>query len=131
MTSARRLGAEDTLEIQAVLQRYAFALDDRDWDAMREVFTDDAEWLGAVGLDGVIHELQVHTHPYQHVIANHLMEAVSDDEVIVRSKALFPVAEGRVLEAVYRDVVVRTPAGWKIRHKSATRYDPELGATNR
>jgi hypothetical protein len=51
-----------------------------------------------------------------------VLDPVSDDEVVVRSKALFPVSEDGVFEGLYRDVVVRTAAGWRIRHKSMTSF---------
>src|SRR5262245_13743358 len=127
-TSGRpiRRSAEDTMAIREVVVRYGFALDERDWDALRQVFTEDAVWEGLAppGLEGIIQQLKVNQHPHQHVLANHLIEDVSDDEVIVWSKALFPGTGDLALEAVYRDVVVRTPDGWRVKHKSAKRFNP-------
>jgi hypothetical protein len=131
--------AEDTLAIQEVIVRYGFVVDDRDWAAFDEVFTDDAVidfrnqdanppngLAPLVGRDEIVRQFRdVLTHPYQHMIVNHLIEDVSDDEVIVRSKALFPVPGRCIADTLYRDVVVRTPRGWRIKHKSIKSYNQD------
>ena len=74
------------------------------------------------------------THPYQHMLVNHVIEDVSPDEVVVRSKALLPLPGGSVADIVYRDTVVRTPDGWRISAKSTKRYNfdpPASGAWSR
>ena len=134
--------AEDTLAIHELVVRYGFVLDDQDWDGFRQIFTDDAvldfgggrgnrhtgsdqpERLAPiVGIEEIIRNLRdVQTHPYQHILASHLIEDQGPDEVIVRSKALFPIPGQLVLETVYRDLVVRTSSGWRIRHKSVGGY---------
>jgi len=132
-----RRSAEEILAIQTVVVRYGFVLDDRDWDGFRQVFTDDAVIdFGAghasslagdrtgglapiVGRDEIVRQFRdILTHPYQHMLVNHLVEDVSTDEVVVRSKALLPIPGQLILETVYRDVVVRTSEGWRIKHKS-------------
>ena len=55
-------------------------------------------------------------------MVSHVIDDVSSDEVVVRSKALFPMPGGTIADIMYRDVVVRTPDGWRIRHKSLKRY---------
>jgi hypothetical protein len=122
------LTAHDRLDIHELLVRYGFAVDDRDWAGFARVFTTDAviDFGGLapiVGLEEIVRQYRdVLTHPLQHVVVSHLLDPVNDDEVVVRSKALFPVPEDGVFEGVYRDVVVRTPAGWRISHKSMTSY---------
>jgi hypothetical protein len=126
------LSVEDRLDIHDVLVRYGFVVDDRDWAGFGAVFTADAvvDFSGGdasgrpgpaaiVGVDEIVRQYRDElTHPLQHIIVNHVIDAVSDDEVVVRSKALFPVPKDGVFEGLYRDVVVRTPAGWRIKHKS-------------
>jgi len=129
------LSVEDRLDIHDLLVRYGFVVDDRDWDAFATVFTPDAivdfgsddppaGLAPMVGVQEIVRQYRdVMTHPLQHVIANHLIDRVGEDEVVVRSKALFPVPRDGVFEGVYRDVVVRTPEGWRIKHKAMTVHD--------
>jgi hypothetical protein len=131
------LTAEDRLDIHDVLVRYGFVVDDHDWAGFAKVFTADAvvDFSGSgqgsssglapiVGLEEIVRQYRdVLTHPLQHVIVNHVMDPVTDDEVVVGSKALFPIPDNRVFEGLYRDVVVRTVDGWRIKHKSMTRFD--------
>ena len=135
-----KLKAEDRLDIQELLVRYGFLIDDRRWDCMSDVFTDDAivdfgDFGCMVGVDSIVSRFRAVEHPLQHVIANHLIDPVNDDEAVVRSKALFPVAGDGVFEGVYRDVVVRTREGWRIKHKSISsyggQYSPWIKAHNR
>ncbi len=129
--------AEDILEIQDVVVRYGYVIDDQDWDAIDQVLTEDAVidyrdqrsdpprgLAPLVGRQEILHHFRdVLTHPYQHMIVNHQIEDVSEDEVIVRSKALCPIPGQVMLDVEYRDVVVRTDAGWRIKHKSVKRYN--------
>ena len=112
--------AEDTLAIHELVVRYGFVLDDQDWDGFRQIFTDDAvldfgggrgnrhtgsdqpERLAPiVGIEEIIRNLRdVQTHPYQHILASHLIEDVGPVKVIVRSKALFPTRGQLALETV-------------------------------
>ena len=117
--------------------KYGFLVDDRDWPAFAEVFTEDAEvdfridgvdTSGGsgpfVGVDEIVHQYRdVLTHPYQHMLVSHVIDDVSEDEVIVRSKALLPMAGGRIADVLYKDIVVRTPRGWRIKHKSIKNYN--------
>jgi len=129
--------AEDILAIQAVVVLYGFLVDDREWDRFDQVFTQDAVVdfrdqsasppTGLAPITGRAEIVRmfrdVLTHPYQHMLVNHVIEDVSPDEVVVRSKALLPTPGGSVADIVYRDIVVRTPGGWRIRHKSIKRYN--------
>jgi SnoaL-like domain len=129
--------AEEILAIHDVVVRYGYVIDDRAWDRIDEVFTDDAVVdyrdqgtnppsgvAPIVGRDEIERYFRdVFTHPYQHMILNHQIEDVSDDEVIVRSKALCPMPGRVIVDLEYRDVVVRTPVGWRVRHKSVKRYN--------
>jgi ketosteroid isomerase-like protein len=136
---------EETLAIHELVVRYGFLIDDRAWDAFDEVFTEDAVVdfrlpgteppTGAgplIGRDEIVRQFRdVMTHPHQHMLVSHLIDDVADGEVVVRSKALLPMPGGSIVDLLYRDVVVRTPLGWRIRHKSIQMYplhDAELPA---
>jgi len=135
--SSRR-DAADTLEIQEVVVRYGFLIDDRDWSAFDQVFTDDAvvdyrlqvgdalTGVGPiVGRDEVVRQIRDLQHPYQHMLVSQVIDDVSADEVVVRSKALLPLPGGGIADILYRDVVVRTEQGWRIKHKSIKSYNTD------
>jgi len=123
------LSAEDVLAIQAVIMKYGFLIDDREFDRLGEVFTEDALVDYRPGGEGPFHglaELQqamkTLQHPVQHMMVSHIIDRVSGDEVVTRTKALIPLQTGSVADIAYRDVLVRTPAGWRIKDKSTHSY---------
>ena len=129
--------ADDILAIQAVVVLYGFVLDDREWDRFDQVFTQDAvvdfrdqSASPPTGLAPIVGRAEivrmfrdVLTHPYQHMLVNHVIEDVTPDEVLVRSKALLPMPGGSVADIMYRDTVVRTADGWRIARKEIKRYN--------
>jgi hypothetical protein len=133
---SERRSAEDTLAILDVVGRYGFVVDDRDWDSFDQVFTDDAVFdardhdhdppRGFAPIEGCQEIVRVfrdvYIHPTQHMIVTSVINDVSRDEVIVRSKGIFPIPEFQFFEGVYTDVVVRTERGWRIRHKTFKRF---------
>ena len=138
MEGLRLRTAEDTLEIQAVVVRYGFLIDDRDWASFDQVFTEDAvvdfrnhaadppTGVGPIaGRDEIVRQFRdVLKHPYQHMLVSHVIDDVSADEVIVRSKALLPLPGDRIADIEYRDCVVRTPQGWRIKSKGIKNHHP-------
>ena len=129
--------ADDILAIQAVTVLYGFLVDDRAWDRFGEVFTEDAVVdfrdrsaqppTGLAPITGraeIVRQFRdVLTHPYQHMLVNHVIEDVSADESLVRSKALLPTPGGLVADIMYHDTVVRTQDGWRISYKAIKRYN--------
>jgi SnoaL-like domain len=115
--------AADVLAIHDVVVRYGYVIDDRAWDRIDEVFTDDAVvdcrdqgtnppsgLAPIVGRDEIVrHFRDVLTHPYQHMILNHQIVDVSEDEVIVRSKALCPMPGRVMVDLEYRDTSSSAP----------------------
>ena len=130
-----RRSAEDTLAILDVVGRYGFVVDDRDWDGFAQVFTDDAVFdsrdhdsdpprgfAPITGRQAIVEAFRdLYVHPTQHMVVTSIIEDVSADEVIVRSKGIFPIPDFQFFEGVYTDVVVRTDSGWRIRHKTFKR----------
>jgi ketosteroid isomerase-like protein len=123
------LSAEDVLAIQAVIMKYGFLIDDRQFGRLGEVFTEDAvvdyrpggdgPFTGLAKIDQAMKTLQ---HPVQHMMVSHIIDDVSGDQVTTRTKALIPLQAGGIADITYRDVLVRTPAGWRIRDKSTRSY---------
>jgi ketosteroid isomerase-like protein len=123
------LGAEDVLAIQAVIMKYGFLIDDREFDRLGEVFTEDAVVDYRPGGEGpfaglaeIRRAMKTLQHPVQHMMVSHIIDNVSGDEVVTRTKALIPLQVGGIADITYRDLLVRTPAGWRIKDKSTRSY---------
>jgi hypothetical protein len=131
--------AEDTLAIQQVVAAYGHAIDDRDWGAFGDLVTEDVlidyrnhdveppAGNGPYrGRDQVLAALSgelMKAHPVQHILVSHLVEDVGEDEVMVRSKGLFPIGSDFLIANVgYRIGVRRTPDGWRIARLSTVAY---------
>jgi hypothetical protein len=137
MPTPAKLPADDILAIQAVVVSYGYLIDDHEWDRFHELFTEDAVvdfrnfsvdpptgLAPIVGLAEITRVFRdVLTHPYQHMLVNHAIDVVSPDEALVRSKALLPMPGGVIVDTLYRDTVVRTPAGWRVSRKEIKRYN--------
>ena len=121
----------DRLEIEDVLTRYCYAVDDRDWDAYRKVFTPDAVIDDTV-TGGVRSGVEEHVTYLtkalskisisQHAISTTLI-ALKGDEARVRTHCSCPMVvdlgEGKrqvFFQGLwYRNRFVRTQDGWKIK----------------
>ena len=130
------LTADDRLDIIELPARYADALDRLEPERLREVFTTDAVWeveggtTRLVGLDEIMAFMgRSDVHPGAHLMTNIYIESVSADPqaggpvVHLCSRGVFPVGPSdprkptSVFYGRYADDVVRTDAGWRIRHR--------------
>ncbi|EGD55175.1 hypothetical protein SCNU_09894 [Gordonia neofelifaecis NRRL B-59395] len=120
----------DRLEIQDLLARYSHAIDDKEWDALDEVFTPDAyvDYRAAGGVDGPYPEVKawlasvLPAFPVtQHLVATTKLDLRGDrarartilfNPMVTRDEA----GADQVLYVGlwYRDELVRTDAGWRI-----------------
>jgi len=121
----------DRLEIEDLLTRYCYAIDDRDWNAYRNVFTADAVIDDTV-TGGVRSGLEEHIvymkqalskiAMSQHAISTILVD-VKGDDAKVRAHCSCPMVIdlGKGQTEVffqglwYRDRLARTPDGWRIK----------------
>jgi ketosteroid isomerase-like protein len=121
----------DRLEIQDVLTRYCYAVDDRDWDAYRHLFTSDAVIDDTI-TGGIKSGVEEHISYMkralskvvisQHAISTVLIE-LDGNVASVRAHCSCPIvldtggAEKHVMfqGLWYRETLVRREAGWKIR----------------
>ena len=123
------LSGEDVLAIQHVIMKYGFLIDDREFGRLGEVFTEDAvvdyrpsgegPFIGLAEIDRAMKTLR---HPVQHMMVSHIIDSASGDEVVTRTKALIPLHDGGIADIAYRDVLVRTQEGWRIKDKSTRSY---------
>ena len=117
----------DRLELHELPGRYGDAIDDRDWERLDRIFTDDAVFdltdLGAPRLEGLeairaFMDTEAR-HPRSHTMTNiYVDESVEGVRLSFRILALLP--EGRMGTASYYDDVVKTDAGWRVKHRVVT-----------
>jgi 3-phenylpropionate/cinnamic acid dioxygenase small subunit len=116
-------------EVAALLYRYARAVDTKDWELYRSVFTDDAHidyssaGFAAGTLDEVVAQLSAGfaTIPWSmHYVTNVEVLSAVDDVVTVRAMFYNPMQLPGMPEmsscgGYYHHEVVRTPDGWRSR----------------
>jgi ketosteroid isomerase-like protein len=112
----------DRLELHELAARYGNLVDARDLDALDTVFTNDATFVltrpdGTSdhydGIPEIRHMMESTASVSLHHVTNVVIEA-DGDGVILTFRVLAPGAGNRVASADYRDMVVRTPDGWRI-----------------
>lgn len=110
------VAAEDAAEIHHVLAVYAQVVDNRAWDHVGDVFTDDAI-IGDAGLDGFMERVRS-VHPYHpHYTTDSVLHARADGTVRAWSKYVIVRTDGSIASGDYLDSLVRTEAGWRIAHR--------------
>ncbi|MGF1599785.1 MAG: nuclear transport factor 2 family protein [Acidimicrobiales bacterium] len=118
------LTVEDRLELYELPGRYGDAIDDRDWDALRTVFTEDGVFdltgVGSrlcTGIDDIVDFMEREAaHPRTHMMTN-IRAWPTEDGAELRFRIVALLTEGRVGTASYYDQVVRTDAGWRVAHR--------------
>lgn len=130
------MDAQDIAEIQQLMALSAHAVDAVDPDLMARAFTEDAVYDASAGPGGhgEISGLQAildwfalgkPPHPPSHNLFGSWIDD-SGDEVRVHSKWLvIDRRDGTAVSGDYHDIVVRTPAGWRIRRRRFTFRYPE------
>ncbi len=115
--------ADDILALQRLQALYGHVMDDRDWDALDQVFTDDAsvdfrpfELPLMEGLDIIRRDFQWIRHPFGHHVTNMVID-VDGDRATMRSKILAVLDDGSAITGQYLDEAVRTEDGWRITHR--------------
>lgn len=116
----------DELEIASVLTRYARAVDDKDWDLLRSLFTDDAhlDYSSVGGPAGGREEVcswlerSLTLMPMtQHFVTN-IDADIDGDTATVRAMFYNPMllpgaSETSACGGYYHHVMVRTASGWR------------------
>lgn len=130
-----KLTADDRLDIIELPGRYADALDTLQPEDLHAVFTDDAIWevvpdgLRLEGIDDIKAFMgRDDVHPGAHIMTNIYIASVVEDAdggplVHLSSRGIYPIGPSdrknpsSVFYGRYDDDVVRTDAGWRIRHR--------------
>ena len=124
----------DRMEIADLLARYSAAIDSRSWDDLDRLFTDDAviDYSEMGGIRGTLAEQKAFLASvmpgfagFQHLTATSTFD-IEGDVARVRTICFNPMVvtdEQQVLFCGlwYRDVLVRTPDGWRIRERHEDR----------
>ena len=128
----------DRAEIQDVLTRYCYAVDDRDWDSYRRLFTPDAvidDTVTGGVRSGVEEHVRYLTRALskirisQHAISTLLLD-IHGDSAHARLHCSCPMVvdlgEGRTQVFFqglwYRNRLVRTADGWKLKELTEEGY---------
>lgn len=121
--------------IEELLGRYGWAHDERDFDALGELFIEDARYELRVkggehhrqrGREAIVDQIRAfktrYTEPRRHVITNFRYDAETEDRAVVRSYVtVLHIGSERidvVTAGVYRDEVVLENGHWRIAAKS-------------
>ena len=117
----------DRIELHELPGRYGDAIDDRDWDGLDKIFTEDAVFdltdLGIPLLEGLAaikrfmdEEAQ---HPKTHTMTNIYVDDTADG-VKLNFRIIALQRKGLAGTASYYDEVVKTDAGWRVAHRVVT-----------
>jgi len=132
-TGDSMLDWQDRSDIEDLVNLYGHHIDLREWDKVVHLFTPDAIFdstdTGGARVQGIDSMLDRWQKSRNHPLAHHAMNIVisedADGEVRVISKGLAVGFKGRVGSVTYRDVVVKTPQGWRIAERSAHLMRPQ------
>lgn len=143
---------EDLLDHQAIVDtaiRYTWALDQKRWDDLDDVFTPDARTFlmrtePETGIDEIKERIRSSLAPLddsQHIVSNHQVVLDGDTAThrcYLHAQHIFNDVEGSPLFVVagrYEDDMVRTADGWRITKRSLltmwTDGNPQVIRANR
>jgi 3-phenylpropionate/cinnamic acid dioxygenase small subunit len=122
------ISIEDRLAIHEVLALYGHLLDEDRWDDFHQVFAEEFAFDGTMFGFGVMHSVEElkanwasneHRNSLQHHTTNVVVTEGPDGTVHAVSKAIGVGMKGRSGSATYRDVLIRTSAGWRLASRQA------------
>jgi hypothetical protein len=122
--------SDDVVGVIATLNLYAFATDSQQWDLFDRVFTEDvladfgggALWHDRASLKRDFDTIHAPFDVTQHTTTNHVVTIDGDTAnsvCYVHARFVRQADGGNFWETTgwYDDVHVRTPGGWRIRHR--------------
>ena len=122
---------EDHQAIVDVTLAYAWALDSGDWDALDEVFAEDATALllnqHSEGRTAIVLRIRTSLAPFdstQHIVTNHQVSITGDSAFCRSYLQAQHVRKGAsggdtfIIAGRYEDDLVRSDAGWRIAHRT-------------
>jgi ketosteroid isomerase-like protein len=130
MTAPAPTALDDRTAIIDVTIRYCWAIDERDWDALADVFTPDAvatlgrECRGLAEIRARIAEALSPLDDSQHMVTNHQVHVDGDTATCrcyLQAQHVRHAVDGSpnfIVAGRYEDELVRTPAGWRIARRA-------------
>jgi 3-phenylpropionate/cinnamic acid dioxygenase small subunit len=120
------LAADDILAIHQLIAEYSHVVDGRRWDDLPKIFTADGIFDAASagyplvqGLENLRRHMETATHPVAHYVTNIVVKPVDDNLVETAGMIIAPWPDGQTSTGgVYRDVIVRTPEGWRLKRRT-------------
>ncbi|WP_280435968.1 nuclear transport factor 2 family protein [Nocardia carnea] len=128
--------------IADTVNRYTYALDDRDWDLLDEVFAPDAVARygaadapavhGRADIVAMIRSFLDRCGPSQHLLGNHVIDIDGDTATSTCKARVLHIGAGEHANityecvGVYRDRLSRSSSGWRITERTFV-IDIELG----
>lgn len=117
----------DRLELHEIPGRYGDSIDDRDWDKLRTIFTEDAVFdltgVGSrvlTGIEDIVDFMENEAaHPRTHMMTNVYADP-TEAGATLRFRIVALIGQGRTGTASYYDDVVRTAEGWRVKHRVTT-----------
>jgi hypothetical protein len=131
------LSPHDIFDIQRLIGLYGHIIDEREFSRVGEVFSADALYDVSDFDSGILHGAAAIArlwadagakHPLGHHATNIVLDEQPNGTVRVVSKGMGVRPNGTVSSVVYRDIVGRTPSGWRILERVATLRRPARGA---
>jgi hypothetical protein len=124
------MNSSDLIAVRNVLADYSFAFDRSDWKLFDKVFDDDSIWVNAVGnefvgVSEIVQALRSAQRPFAdlHQFFNLRLKELDNRTIEAESNWMYHAkpteqAPWQVLAAgIYRDVLVRGQAGWRLRYR--------------
>lgn len=128
------LDVADRLAIQQLIAIYGHLIDEREWSRLGEIMVADLRYDARdfdLGVTQSLEELRTAwmsdraQHPLAHHATNIVITEDGDGTVRVLSKGIGVGYRGRVGSVTYRDVVVKTPDGWKFAERVLSLRAPD------
>jgi hypothetical protein len=122
------LDAADRIALHELAALYGHLLDQRRWDNLDLVFTED---LVHEGLTHTTHSIAervalwtspeaINRHPIAHHITNPVVTENPDGTVRMICKGIMVRSDRPPVSIFYEDIAVRTDQGWRIAHRKVT-----------
>lgn len=120
-----KLPAEDILEIQQLVASISYMVDERRWDDLPVLYTEDgvfdASDVGYPAVEGqaaLRQHMETANHPLAHYTTNTIVRPIDHDNAEAVSMVIGAWQDGTMSGgANYRDHVVRTAQGWRMKRR--------------
>jgi hypothetical protein len=111
----------DRLELHELPGRYGDIIDDRNWDSLANVFTEDATFEVDGKVLSTLAQIQNFmsagtNHPLTHLMTNIYIDETAEG-TILHSRIVAMQNDGTIFSGRYRDLVVNEGQGWRFKHR--------------